>query len=327
MIRRLASDAKRIARGWLSKRAPAIDALPRLQVHRLAGRAEFERLLASGGDFEALERSLAERHPSGAFTFEGLCWVDARRVPFLVDYDYASETEGRPSPNWRERLVCPVCGLNNRQRAMVHVATEVLRLEAAARLYLTEQVSAVHRCIAARFPRTVGSEFLGPAAVPGSVDARGVRHEDLTRLCLADGSVDAVLTFDVLEHVPDYRRALSECFRVLAPGGALLLTAPFITNSDETRVRATIGTDGEPVHHHPPQYHGDPVQPDKGVLCYQEFGWDLLDRMREAGFAETCVLAFRSPEYGYLGGWQLAFAAWKAPYRDKIGVSPAIGAN
>ena len=32
--------------------------------------------------------------------------------------------------------------------------------------------------------------------------------------------------FDVLEHVPDDRRALEEAFRVLKPGGYLLLSTP-----------------------------------------------------------------------------------------------------
>ena len=313
-VKRIAGRATQLARGWLSRQArshsPASNA-PRLDIHRLEDRGAFERLLAATGDVEAIERALVARHPEGAFTFEGECWVDARRVAFHVDYNYAADAGDRPWPNWRERLVCPLCAMNNRQRAMVHVATEGLRLAPSARLYLTEQVSAVYRCIAERFPRTIGSEFLGPAGAPGSVNAQGVRHEDLTRLSLPDACVYAVLTFDVLEHVPDYRRALAECYRVLAPGGALLLTAPFLDRSDETRIRATLADDGELLHHLPPQYHGDPVQPQQGVLCYQEFGWDLLDRMREVGFADAAVLALRSAEHGYLGGWQLAFAAWK----------------
>lgn len=302
-----------LARGWIARHAPSPSraGAPTLEIHRLDSREEFSALCAaSHGDTDVLEHSLAERHPRGAFEFEGYCWVDRVRVAFAVDYNYAFESGGRSWPNWRERLLCPLCALNNRQRAMVHVATEVLRLDPDARLYLTEQISAVHRCFAARFPRTLGSEFLGPEAMPGSVNAEGVRHEDLTRLSLADASVDAVLTFDVLEHIPDYRRALAECFRVLAPGGALLLTAPFLPDCNETRIRASVGADGIIVHHLPAQFHGDPIHPDRGVLCYQEFGWDLLDQLRQAGFRDVAALAFRSPAYGYLGGWQLAFAAW-----------------
>ena len=59
-----------------------------------------------------------------------------------------------------------------------------------------------------------------------------VQFEDVTRLSFADASRDLVVSFDVLEHVPDYRQALREFARVLAPGGALVLTAPFVQDFD-----------------------------------------------------------------------------------------------
>jgi SAM-dependent methyltransferase len=49
---------------------------------------------------------------------------------------------------------------------------------------------------------------------------------DATRLEFPDRSFDAVTMFDVIEHVPDDRRALGEAFRVLKPGGYLLLSTP-----------------------------------------------------------------------------------------------------
>lgn len=55
-----------------------------------------------------------------------------------------------------------------------------------------------------------------------------LRREDVTRpLRLAGGSLDGVVSLDVLEHVPDYRAALREFSRVLKPGGVLVLTVPF----------------------------------------------------------------------------------------------------
>jgi len=49
---------------------------------------------------------------------------------------------------------------------------------------------------------------------------------DLQQLPIADGSMNAVLNINVLEHVVDPLRVLRECHRVLRPGGRLFLVAP-----------------------------------------------------------------------------------------------------
>ncbi len=49
---------------------------------------------------------------------------------------------------------------------------------------------------------------------------------DATALPFSDGSFDAVTMFDLLEHVPDDALAAREAFRVLRPGGVLLVSSP-----------------------------------------------------------------------------------------------------
>ncbi|MFB6361621.1 MAG: class I SAM-dependent methyltransferase [Halobacteriales archaeon] len=44
-----------------------------------------------------------------------------------------------------------------------------------------------------------------------------------TELPVADGVVDAVIVVDALHHFPDHDRVLSEVFRVLRPGGVLVI--------------------------------------------------------------------------------------------------------
>ena len=215
--------------------------------------------------------------------------------------------EGGPI-NWRETLSCPHCGLINRWRGCIHLFEAVCQPTEQDRIYVTESLSPVFDELAARYPLLVGSEYI-PQAPPGEVvelHGQQVRNEDVTRLNFDDRCLEAVLCFDVLEHVPDYRRALREFCRVLVPGGQLVLSVPF-SFLQQTIVRAVIGPAGTIEHLQPPCYHGDPLSPG-GVLSYYDFGMDLLDEMKRAGFAESFLVCYRSAQWGYLQN-NVAFVA------------------
>jgi SAM-dependent methyltransferase len=49
---------------------------------------------------------------------------------------------------------------------------------------------------------------------------------DATNLPFENQSFDAITMFDLLEHVPDDKKAVSEAVRVLRPGGFLLISSP-----------------------------------------------------------------------------------------------------
>lgn len=69
---------------------------------------------------------------------------------------------------------------------------------------------------------------------PGYLDELRARHPDLplhrlrvgAPLPFDDGRYDSVTLLDVLEHVPDEAKLLTEVHRVLVPGGLLVLTVP-----------------------------------------------------------------------------------------------------
>jgi len=75
-------------------------------------------------------------------------------------------------------------------------------------------------------------------------------------------------------------------------------------------VRARLDSDGGVEHLLEAQYHGDPVST-AGCLCFQDFGWDLLDRMRQIGFRNVGMLLYWSAEYGYYGVEQMMLTAEK----------------
>src|SRR5262249_55390856 len=99
--------------------------------------------------------------------------------------------------------------------------------------------------------------------------------------------------------VPNYRMALCEMVRTLRFGGRAIMTFPFGVLSDQTTIRATVEPDGTIKHILPPEYHGDPASPN-GILCYQVFGWDILDQMRAAGFSKASAHLLFGPTHGYM---------------------------
>lgn len=67
-----------------------------------------------------------------------------------------------------------------------------------------------------------------PATAVGLYGTRPDVFGDAHRLPFSEGSVDAVTCFEVLEHVRDPERVLSEISRVLVPGGVAELSMPFL---------------------------------------------------------------------------------------------------
>ena len=49
---------------------------------------------------------------------------------------------------------------------------------------------------------------------------------DATNLCVPDNSMDVVVSFETIEHLKDHLKFLSECNRVLKPGGVLICSTP-----------------------------------------------------------------------------------------------------
>jgi len=260
------------------------------------GRAQFDAQWRLQGDIGAAV---------GTGGWPGWCGLCSQAVSFALP----SHGNGG-HPNLREEMVCPCCRLTARNRVAMALLTLGLDTS-AARIYLTEQASAAYVWLQAHCASLEGSEYgLDEHTRPRlqawyqSLGGLGTLVErDVTRLDFADASLDAIGSFDVLEHVPDYAAALREFARCLRAQGRLVLTVPFVESSRDTLVRARRGDDGVVEHLCEPEMHGDPVA--GGVLCFYHFGWDLLDAARAAGFRHAHWNRTWSPREGLFSLWTL----------------------
>jgi hypothetical protein len=272
-------------------------------------REDYEKGLTSKTftEIETIESSLIDAARTDAFTVDGDCIPCGKKVSFLVDMQSGGQIiDGKRKPNWRERLVCPLCQMNNRQRLIAALIKQHLNGTQGKTVYFMEHVTPIFAWANNSFRqhRVIGSEYLGHEYESGQV-IRGIRHEDIENMSFGDGELDLIVSNDVFEHVPHPERAFAECARVLKPGGIMLATIPFHRSSNVSVKRAEI-IDGQLVHHLPPAYHGNPVSAD-GSLVFTDFGWDLLDEMKDAGFSDVAVEIYASPKYGHLGGGQMVF--------------------
>ena len=245
------------------------------------------------------------------YKVKGYCAVCRKASSFYYDLEYAlTDMHANLSPNWRERLVCENCGLNNRARAAMHLFKQECAPPHDAEIYLTEQNTDLYSWMKRNYASVVGSEYLGSEHSPGENNSDGIRHESLTNLSINDESIDYILSFDVLEHIPNYRSAIHECARVLRPGGQMLFSVPFCIDSNDHIVRARMSDEGEIEHILKPEYHGDPMN-NSGCLCFYHFGWHLLDEFRDAGFDHVKALVYWSERFCYFGIEQITFIAIK----------------
>lgn len=204
-------------------------------------------------------------------------------------------------PNYRESLIAN--GLLSRNRAVLVVLEQLYgSLEQLRQLdiYLVEALTGFALWLRRQLgeQRLLCSEFLEEA----EQSFTDIPHQDLCALTFADVSFDLVLCNELFEHVRHLELAFREIARVLRPGGRLVATCPLAFGQQQAieKVRLNPST-GELELLSEQEFHGDPVRPRSGSLVYRIPGWELLEQLRAAGFADARMHHITSWKHGVLG--------------------------
>jgi len=240
---------------------------------------------------------------------DGHCAVCATAMQFQLGAEMSAPGHGYVL---RKALSCQTCPnhwhFNARFRAALQSVAEHFDLHADAAVCTSNGAGKINDALASRYGTVVGFEHQHGA--PDGAVHDGVRCEDFARLSFADAQFDAFISLDVLELVPVYPRAIAEMARVLKPGGRVLVTTPLRLDREDTMPRATLSPEGAVIALMPEVYNanwlGEPS------LWFTDFGWELLDDFREAGFVDCHVALYANDTLGYYGPPQPLILARKA---------------
>ncbi len=176
--------------------------------------------------------------------------------------------------NWRSvqpHSRCPGCDSRSRHRGLWLLLPDVLRDKPAG----PSLIFAPERALMNQLKRLTSEPLVTTDYLRTDVHYPG---EDIQHLSFEDNSFAFLMCNHVLEHIPDDRAALSECARIVMPGGLAIFTIPGDFEKQETWYFDKPDANGHMRH----------------------YGLDIMDKMRQAGFSQISTIDMsvgRPPQY------------------------------
>lgn len=227
-------------------------------------------------------------------------------TPYVISDRRDHRIRGMSLPNFREELYCPKTRTNGRIRAIYLKALQLL--------------SGVEHTPTVAYNNLSN----GLTDALDDLDCSNMFYEwtndqlvDIDDLNIKEGSnlkpvsIDLSIETEQMHLVADYVKSLELHYKLLRSGGHLLISVPFLVNAKETVVKAVKNEKtGEIINNGKPLHFKQSSQ-QISRLCYQLFGWDLLDVMKEVGFSNPRASFTWSLYYGILGIDNMVIVATK----------------
>jgi SAM-dependent methyltransferase len=199
------------------------------------------------------------------FKNQGFCPICDHEVEFCALGDW-----------WRDQYICTCCQSIPRERALMHcIETYYPHWRQLAIHESSPADRGASTKLKTQCPNYSHTHYSADLPL-GTIHPDGWQNQDLEHQTFPDQSFDLVVTQDVLEHVFEPAQAFAEIARTLKPGGAHIFTTPLINKEKPSEAWVRKEEGGAIVHLHPPEYHGNPIDPN-GSLVTMHWGYDISE--------------------------------------------------
>lgn len=222
----------------------------------------------------------------GVFKHRGWCPLCEDKVEFVAQHQW-----------FRDHLLCERCRSIPRERALFKVIKDYYPNYRELTIHESSPGGRGASAKLARECRNYSTSHFFENHKTGVMHPTGFRCENIEALTFSDASFDLFVTQDVMEHIMNPDKAFKEIARVLRPGGAHIFSAPLINKTTKSERMASVSPGGEIIHHHPPEYHGNPVDA-KGSLVTMHWGYDIAAYIQDVADMPTVIFQIDDIDMG-----------------------------
>ncbi len=167
---------------------------------------------------------------------------------------------------------CPICNSYERMRMLwsfIHFKDNELFQKPSGRILHIAPEKEIEKYLRNKSDMDYLSADMEDKNTMVQMDIREIQYED--------NYFDLIILCHVLEHIPEDIKALNELYRVLRPNGSVIIQIPGPLKKTYEDFSEMDPDDRKFVFRHQSHYH--------------LYGFDLVDRMKAAGFSAKCYIA------------------------------------